>query len=113
MAKQRRQYQIAEKIRQIIANELLMMGDPRFAFVTITSVAVTPDLRLAKVYWVISGKERQEEVAEAFLEASSLLRRVLNQKLEIRYSPELKFYYDNTLDTSEEVERLLSKARAR
>jgi ribosome-binding factor A len=92
-------------------------ADPRFNLVTITSVMVSPDLRNAKVYWVVSflsGVDRDEriaEVAEAFHSAEGLFRRMLGKQLGVRFVPEVRFYYDDTLDTVEHVERLMERIK--
>jgi ribosome-binding factor A len=117
MAGNRRVYQVGERIRELVANHLLHTADPRFNLVTITSVMVSPDLRSAKVYWVVSflsGQDRQEriqEVTDAFSSAERLFRGMLGKPLGIRFVPELKFFYDDTLDTAENVERLMEKIK--
>jgi ribosome-binding factor A len=78
---------------------------------------VSPDLRVAKVYWVVSmlsgvdKEERIQEVEEAFASAEGMFRRLLAKQLGVRFVPELRFYYDDTLDTVEHVERLMSKIK--
>lgn len=101
---------MAEKIRNLVALELNKVADPRFSLVTISSVMVSPDLRYAKVYWMVSGgKERIAEVEEAFQSAQGLFKRLLAKELGVRFVPELRFFYDDTLDTCEEVERLIAR----
>lgn len=118
MAGSRRVYQVGERIRELVANHLLHTADPRFNLVTITSVMVSPDLRTAKVYWVVSflseqdRQERIQEVTEAFISAEGLFRRMLGKPLGIRFVPELKFFYDDTLDTAEDVERLMGRIKS-
>lgn len=111
MANQRRAYRLADKVRTVVANELIRAADPRFNLVTITSVVVSPDLRHAKIYWVVTGGEaRIAEAREAFDRAGGSFRRMIGKELGVRFVPEVHFYYDDTLDTVEEVERLLSRA---
>jgi ribosome-binding factor A len=113
MAKQRRVHKIAEQIRNSIALQLQRVADPRFSLVTITSAVVSPDLRQAKVYWMVGGdEERHAEVAEAFASAAGLFRRAIAAELGIRFVPELKFYYDDTFDTSDSIDRLFARIRA-
>ena len=112
MTKQRRVFQVAEKIRNKIASELYQLVDSRFQLVTVTSVVVSPDLGRAKVYWVTSGDEaRIAEVQEAFEKAAGHFRHIVGKDLGTRFVPELKFFYDDTLDTSEKVEQLFAKIR--
>lgn len=117
MSGKRRVYQIGERIKELIAEHLNRVADPRLSLVTITSVMVSPDLRNAKVYWVVSflsGVDRSERIAdvqEAFESAAGFFRRYISKQLGIRFTPELRFYYDDTLDTVEDVERLMAKIR--
>ena len=110
MANTRRVYRVAQQIRSQLAQLLLYMQDERFSLVTITAVVVSPDLKIAKVYWVVSDSEKRKgPVEEAFSGAAKHLRKELAHSLELRVVPELRFYYDTTLDTVEEVDRLLAK----
>ena len=98
------------KIRSIIATELLHIADPRLQLTTVTSVAVSPDLRHARIYWVVAGdKDRIPEAEEGFKSAGKHLRHAMGKSLGTKFVPELKFFYDNTLDTVEEVDRLMSE----
>lgn len=112
MASRRRTFKMAEQIREFIAWELERSADPRFNLVTITSVVVSPDMRQAKIYWLVSGDdERKRGVDKAFSYAEGYLKRNLAKQLSTRFIPELKFYYDDTLDVSESVIRLLNRVR--
>ncbi|MBX7137884.1 MAG: 30S ribosome-binding factor RbfA [Oligoflexia bacterium] len=113
MATRRRGFQIGEKIRMAVASQLARTADPRFSLVTITSVVVSPDLRHAKIYWLVTGdEERRAEVKEAFESAAGMFRRAIGAELGLRFVPEIRFYYDDTLDTAEEVERLFARINA-
>jgi len=110
MVSQRRTYRVAEKIRETIASELSRVADPRFSLVTITSAVVSPDLRNAKIYWMaVGGRQRIPEVDQAFESASGLFKRALSKSLNVRFMPALKFFYDDTLDTVEQVESLFRR----
>jgi ribosome-binding factor A len=117
MSGSRRVYQVAERIKEIVAEHLVHSADPRFQLVTVTSVMVSPDLRNCKVYWVVSfvsGVDRQARIAEvdeALENAGGLFKRILAKQLNIRFVPDVRFYYDDTLDTVEHVERLMGKIR--
>jgi len=110
MATRRRTYRVAERVKELIAKELLRVADPRFSLVTVTSAVVSPDLRKAKIYWIVTGgREREEEVNEAFEGAAGLFSRALAKDLGTRFTPELEFFYDDTLDTVDELERLFKR----
>jgi ribosome-binding factor A len=112
MVSDRRTYRVAEKLRGIISRELIVIADPRFFLVTVTSVVVNQDLSEAKVYWsVTGGKERLQEVTEAFAASASILRKNISKPLGLRTVPRLRFFYDDTLDTMAEVGKLLAKVK--
>lgn len=113
MAKQRRVHKIAEQIRNSVALQLQRVADPRFSLVTVTSATVSPDLRNAKVYWMVSGdEERRAEVAEAFASAAGLFRRAIGAELGVRFVPELSFFYDDTFDQRDSIDRLFERINA-
>lgn len=108
MANQRRIYKVSEQIRSVVASELQKVLDPRLQMVTITSVKVSPDLKYAKVYWT-ADKTRIDDVTEGFVSAGGHLRKTLAKATDLRHIPALKFFYDDTLDTCEEVNALLAQ----
>lgn len=106
----RRVFKVAEQIRAIIAQELTRMADPRLGLLTVTSVVVSNDLRHAKVYWTCSGDPDSIEAGStAFEKARGHFRRTLAEQLGLRFVPDLKFFYDDTLDVVEEVEGLITR----
>ncbi len=113
MSDKRRVNKVAEKIRAILSQYLIRNGDSRLSLITLTSVIVSPDLRIAKVYWTASGaKDRMDEIEEALEDSSGAFRKAVGEDLGTRFVPHLKFFYDDTLDTVEQVERLFAKIRA-
>lgn len=113
MSSRRRQFRVAERVQMVVANELLRMADPRFSLVTITYANVSPDLRNAKVFWMIHGDElRVLEAEEAFEGAAGHFRRLIGTELGLRFTPEVKFYYDESLDEAQRVEELLASVRS-
>lgn len=112
MSKQRRTFRVAERIQSVIANQLLRLSDPRFFLVTITHVVVSRDLKTAKVYWVVSGdKGRIVEVKGAFESAHGMIRGNIAKEIGMRVAPELRFFYDDTLDTQEAVNEIFERMR--
>ena len=110
MANQRRVFKIGERIQGLIATELLRVADPRFFLVTITSVVVSSDMRNAKVYWMVNGdQERRSEVEDAFVGAQGMFRKLISRELGIRFIPVVKFFYDDTVDVTAQVESLFSR----
>jgi ribosome-binding factor A len=113
MAERRRVYKVAERMRSVVAMQLNRMSDPRFHLVTVTSVIVSSDLRNAKIYWSVSGgPTRKQEVTEALESAEGAIRREVGGELGLRFVPQLKFFYDDTMDVYEQTERLMDRIKA-
>jgi ribosome-binding factor A len=107
----RRTERLAEELREevalLIASEL---KDPRIGFVTVTRVEVTPDLRTARIYVGVLGTEKQRTTSLAGLkQGAGFLRRALGRTLRLRYTPELLFQYDEGLEASDRVAKLLAE----
>ena len=88
------------------------LKDPRIGFVTVTRVALTADLRLARVSVGVLGDQAQRDKTLAGLrQASGFLRRQLGRRLGVRHTPELSFHYDEGLDATERVAKLLEEIK--
>ena len=97
--------QIREEISQILLREL---KDPRIGFVTITTVAVSDDLRTAKVYYSVFGGEQDKEESYKGLEsAKGYIKRELGRRMRLKYMPEIIFMFDDSLEYGEHIEELL------
>jgi len=84
--------------------------DPRLGFVTVTHVSVAPDIRSAAVFYTVLGDEKKRADSQLALEkASGFLQREIGTALEIRYTPKLKFIFDDSLEKGLEIERVLRK----
>ncbi len=107
----RRTERLGEEIREEVA--LLIAGelkDPRIGFVTVTRVEVTPDLRTARIYVGVLGTEKQRTTSLAGLrQGAGFLRRALGRTLRLRHTPELVFQYDEGLEASDRVAKLLAE----
>jgi ribosome-binding factor A len=85
--------------------------DPRVGNVTITAVAVTPDLKSARVYFVpFASGHAAEEVRAGLTHAGGFLRGAVARRLALRYAPRLDFVFDESLDRAERLTHLISSA---
>lgn len=77
--------------------------------VTVTIVRVSPDLSLAKVYLSIFAGPDKETVLRNIQENARVIRHDLSQKVknQLRKTPELAFFVDDSLDYAEEIDKLL------
>ncbi len=89
------------------------LKDPRIGFATVTEVRVSGDLRGARVYVSVYGTEDQRVETLAGLEAASgFLKRELARRLRLKYTPELAFVRDDTLDRAERLEQMFDAISA-
>jgi ribosome-binding factor A len=104
---------VAEEFREVLAEEIPQLKDPRVGFVTVTRVEVTPDLRKAVVYYTVMGQEKDHRRTRAGLNsAKSHLRSVLGQQVRMKFTPDLEFEEDVGLAQVERVTELLRQIGA-
>ncbi len=108
---------VAELIQSEIANMVMRdVKDPRVQHVVITRVEVSPDLKVAKVYFSRYGEnqgnaEEMEEGMQGLERARGFLQWKLAERLKLKSTPKLKFFVDHSLTYSDEIERLLSDVK--
>ena len=87
--------------------------DPGIGFVTLTRVAVTPDLQQARVYYTSIGDDKARRESQRALErAAPYLRRQLGRRLRLRRAPELRFFFDESVENQDRIERILQELEA-
>ncbi|HAY22534.1 MAG TPA: 30S ribosome-binding factor RbfA [Desulfobacterales bacterium] len=105
----KRRDRIGELLREKIALILLRKSrDPRLQQITITSVAISDDLRRAKVYYLTRGQEAEVPANQKALQkASGFIKQELAQEHILRVMPELIFQLDDSWRRGERVDSLL------
>jgi len=87
---------------------LKSIKDPRIGFVTITRVTVTEDCRMARVYYSIVGSpEEREQSLHGLNSAKGYIRRELGHRMKLKYTPELLFQFDPSVEYSIHMEELI------
>ena len=107
---------INEEIQRELADQLRHLKDPRVAetgMVTITRVDTTGDLRYARIYISVLDKTQEKDVLKGLKSASGFLRRELGGALRLRYTPELQFIADDSIQHGAHILELLRNAEAR
>jgi ribosome-binding factor A len=108
MPEGKRPHRVSEEFREVLAEEIPRLKDPRVGFVTVTAVRVTPDLRRARVLYTVLGDEAQRKATRAGLRsARGHLRAVLGHEVRLKFLPELEFEEDDTGVQGERVDELL------
>ncbi len=102
--------QIKKDVSQIIGAEL---KDPRVASITsVTDVELTRDLRYASVYVSIYGSEvEKEETLQTLVRASGFIRSEIGRRVRLRYTPEISFFLDTSIEYGAYIESLLKSLK--
>lgn len=105
---------INEEMAKELSDILRTVKDPRIssAFITITAVDCTPDLKYAKIYYSTIGNTTDEDVAalsKGFKSAMGYIRSQLAVRLNLRITPELKFIRDMSLEHGAVITKLLNQ----
>ena len=88
------QVAIKKEVSAIIRDDL---SDPRIGFVTVTSVDLSPDLKYAKIFISVLGEPKQrKETFKALASAKGYVRKLLGDRLNLRFVPNVSFKEDTS-----------------
>jgi ribosome-binding factor A len=113
----KRSHKVADAVRGELMNMLLggEIHDPALKNAVVSGVSFTDDLRLAKVYVRLLDLEAGAPARKALLggleRAKGFIRRELARRVQLRYAPELRFYWDESIDHGREMEALLREIK--
>lgn len=101
--------ELKREISDIIKSEI---KDPRIAeFTSVTFIDVTKDLRYAKVYISVLGDDKKmEDTIEGLKSAAGFVRREIGKRMKIRYTPEILFEPDKSIERGIYISKLIDKA---
>ena len=104
-----RRGRINDEVQRELASILRDVMDPRVsgAFVSVTAVDVTPDLKFAKIYYS-SLMGDKKELARGLRAASGFIRSQIAQRLNLRITPELTFILDDSVAHGAHISKLLN-----
>lgn len=109
-----RKERLADELRDIIGSLFQggRMDDPRLAEVTISAVKLSPDLQVATVYFRVYPGANPDAARVGLGRAAGFIRKELAGNLELRRVPELRFFYDESIERGSRVEELLQQINA-
>ena len=101
--------EIMREAERIIREDV---SDPRTqCMFSITHVDVTRDLRYAKVYVSIYEEDKREPIMKALKSAAGFIRHNLGRRVQLRYTPELLFELDTTIEYGVHIASLINQVR--
>ena len=106
---------VNSSIKRELANIILLgeVRDPRISFVTIINVDVSKDLQHAKVkFSVLADTPKAINAAKAGFESCrGYIRKLISQRVVLRYTPEFHFIYDKGIKHAAEVDKVLEEIK--
>ncbi len=107
--KEKVQDAIQKEICEILQNEI---KDPRIGFVTITGVEMSDDLRYAKVFFSVLGKEEdKKKTRDALDSAKGFIRTLVAERIQLRFAPEIDFKEDQSSEYSSHIQKILDQIK--
>ena len=108
-----------DKVNELIKRELGNMilygdiNDPRVSLVTIMSVDVSKDLRYARVKFSVLKDDAAliKNATEGLESCRGFIRRLIGQRLKLRYTPEVHFYFDKGLQYAAQIDMTLAEIK--
>ena len=106
---------INEDLQREISALIRTLKDPRVqqSMVSVTKVDATGDLRYAKVYISVLDKDKSKETLKGLKSAAGFMRREIGNRLRLRYTPELIFEEDLSMDYGARMFDLLRSLEAK
>lgn len=113
MIENRRQDRVSALIQGELSEVIQrVVKDPRVAFCTVTHVEVSADLKYVNVKVSVIGDSEQKEASLVGLKsATGFIRREISRRLALRYSPELRFSLDDSVDQILKIDGLLKEIK--
>jgi len=104
---------VGGQIQKILSEILLKdVHDPRLEMTTVTAVKMSKDLRIARIYFTVTGgTSNADEALKGFKSAAGFLKRALAGEFDLRYMPALNFFYDESFDYGERIEKVLKSIK--
>lgn len=112
MARQQsaRMRKVNELVREVVADAVQDLKDPRVGFLTITGVETSPDLRHAIVYYSVLGTDDEKaDAAIALSKATPRIQGAVGDQTRLRYTPKLEFRVDTSIDRGLRISQLLAE----
>ncbi len=100
-----------EDIQRVMSALLRNVKDPRVqqGMISVTAVDTTGDLRYSKIYLSVMGLQSEKEFMKGLKSASGWLRRKLGSALSLRYTPELIFRLDRSIEHGAHISKILNE----
>lgn len=114
MANLQRRRRVSDQIQKELSEIIrLDLNDPRIGMITLSAVEISADFAVAKIFYThMGGAEDRENAKAGLLRAAGFLRTALGKRLRIHNTPELRFFYDDSIERGVKLSQLIDRAVA-
>lgn len=100
-----------DDIQLVLSKLLREIKDPRVnqGMISVTRVDTTGDLRYSKIWLSVMGLKDEKEFRKGLKSAAGWLRRELGNSLKLRYTPELTFEIDHSIEYGAHINEIISE----
>jgi ribosome-binding factor A len=100
---------IKKEVSNIIHDEL---NDPRLGFITVTDIELAQDMRHAKIFFSVLGKDQDYQKTKKALDSALVfIRRLVAERIQLRIAPEISFYEDRSGEYSIRIQQVLDEIK--
>jgi len=106
-----RSERVGDELRHILANIFIsQIHISNGGLLTVTKVKITDDLKIANIYIsFFKNKVAVKKLMQLLIAKKKMIRHYLGLQLKLKYVPELRFYYDDTMEHAEKIHKLINK----
>ena len=112
-----RQLRVGQEVRRVIAEAIeqdnVRSQEVADAFITITNVIMSPDLKYATVYLTTLNGKNLGAILEQLTADKWLFKKLVADKLKLRFTPEINFRADDTFDEAARIDRLMNDPKVK
>lgn len=103
---------VAEQMHKEVSRILMFnIKDPRVTSVNITAVKVSKDIGSARIYFTVFDQNDRKDAERGLKSAAPFIRRELGQVMRLRFIPELRFQYDESVGYGQKIDELLRQVK--
>lgn len=106
-----RKEKVSSQIQREISNIILKYFSETNIYITVTDVQVTADFKEAKIFISVFQKNKQDEILEKLEKNKIEIRRLLGQRIKLKFLPHLNFVIDTGIEKIQKVEKLLMEIK--
>jgi len=106
-----RSERVGDELRSVLANIFIAgLHIPEAGLITVTRVKVSDDIKIAKIYIsFLKNKISSKKSLQLIIDKRKTIRHFVSGKINVKYIPELRFYYDDTFENAEKIDKLINK----